>query len=46
MISGSDGASVSAMPATHSAITRIMKRRRPNRATAQPAKGVSTAPAR
>ena len=46
MISGSEGASVNAMPATHSAITRTMKRRRPNRPTAQPVHGVSTEPTR
>ena len=46
MISGSDGASVNAMPAIHSASTRAMKCRRPNRPTAQPTHGESTEPTR
>ena len=46
MMSGSDGANVSAMPAIHSASTRAVKRRRPNRPTAQPTHGESTEPTR
>ena len=46
MIAGTGGASVSAAPAIHAAMTARMKRRRPSLAVIQPVIGAITVPAR